>query len=63
MKPLIWRPLRPDWRHQSRNESLWHPGGFEELQRELQQVKQMLEEKVQGQESHDTIFLDQFSMG
>lgn len=32
------------------------PSGFEELQRELQQVKQMLEEKVQGQESHDTIF-------
>ena len=32
------------------------PSGFEELQRELQQVKQMLEEKVQGQENHDTIF-------
>ena len=30
--------------------------GFEELQRELQQVKQMLEEKVQGLESYDTIF-------
>ncbi len=32
------------------------PGGFEELQRELQQVKQMLEEKVQLQGRHDTIF-------
>ena len=26
------------------------------------QVKQMLEEKVQGLESHDTIFLDQFGI-
>ena len=32
------------------------PSGFEELQHELQQVKQMLEEKVQGQGRHDTIF-------
>ena len=32
------------------------PSGFEELQRELQQVKQMLEKKVQRQGSYDDIF-------
>jgi len=39
------------------------PSGFEELQHELQQVKQMLEEKVQGQGVTTLFFLDQFSIG